>query len=214
MGLFNTFDIHTGTKMSAASNLLGHLLKLRKYRQSDINNSIPTLILPTKRTVNPICEKKAIYLSLFQFWTSRVSAWGEWSPSIHMTVFIYIFYASGQERDEILPVTGKAILCNGSCFTVATFQKEVQYLNMWYPVPNQGSEQPLLSMWGSHCADNLYLWLSDLTPWKVLFLSDVSMQGKVNRKKGYQSWRCHTKSANVIENAWIFAVCSNFFSLY
>lgn len=47
-----------------------------------------------------------------------------------MAAFIYIFYVSGQQRDEILPVTGKAIVCNGSCFTVATFQKEVQYLNM------------------------------------------------------------------------------------
>lgn len=65
-------------------------------------------------------------------------AWAKWLPSIH------IFYVSGQHRDEIQPVTGKAILCNGSCFTVATFQKEVQYLNMWYPVPNHSSEQPLL----------------------------------------------------------------------
>lgn len=47
-----------------------------------------------------------------------------------MAVFLYIFHPSGQQRDEILPVTGKAIVCNGSCFTVATFQKEVQYSNM------------------------------------------------------------------------------------
>ena len=68
MALFNTFDIHTGTKMAAVSNFLAHLLKLtKKTRHSDINKSIPTLILPTKRTVNPICGKKAIYLSSFQF---------------------------------------------------------------------------------------------------------------------------------------------------
>lgn len=50
--------------------------------------------------------------------------------TLHMAVLIEIFYVSGQQRDEILPVTGKAILCNGSCFTVASLQKEVQYLNM------------------------------------------------------------------------------------
>ncbi len=55
-------------------------------------------------------------------------------------------------------------------------------------------------MWGSHCADNLYLWLSDLTPWKVLFLSDVSMQDEENRKKEYQSWPCLVESSNVIGN--------------
>lgn len=43
MALFNTFDIHTGTKMSAASNFLAHLLKLTKRnRHPDINQSIPT----------------------------------------------------------------------------------------------------------------------------------------------------------------------------
>ena len=76
-------------------------------------------------------------------------------------------------------MTGKAILCNGSCFTVATFQKDVQYLNMWYPVPNRRFSQSPGWLWGSAgpcLADRLDLWLSDLTPWKVLFLSDVSMR--------------------------------------
>lgn len=73
---------------------------------------------------------------------------------------------------------------------------------MQYPFPNHSSEQPVLWMWGSHSADNLYLWLSDLTPWKVLFLSDVSMQGEVNRETGDNNlgnvvWKLETQ----IENA-------------
>ena len=137
-------------------------------------------------------------------------------------VLLYIFYASGQRRDEILPVTGKAILCDGSCFTVATFQKEVQYSNMWYPVPNHSSELPLLSMWGSHCADNLYLWLSDLTPWKVLFLSDVSTQGEVNRKKKgisvlavlYGKFKCNWKCMDFFASFTSFALIKNLFFFY
>lgn len=47
-----------------------------------------------------------------------------------MAALIEIFYVSGQQRDEILPVTGEAMLCNASRFTVATFQKKVQSLNI------------------------------------------------------------------------------------
>lgn len=101
---------------------------------------------------------------------------------------------SGQQRDEILPVTGKAIPCNGSCFTVAAFQREVQYLNMWYPVPNQNS---LCSRCKElRCADNLYLWLSELTPSQVLFLMfpcKESWKKGSNISTGCVAWKVQTQ---------------------
>lgn len=72
MALFNIFDIHTGTKVSTASNLHAHLLKLtKKERDSyDLSDSISSQILLTKRPVNSsgiIFGKRPSFFLSFNF---------------------------------------------------------------------------------------------------------------------------------------------------
>lgn len=140
--------------MSAALNFHAHLLKQWRIETLQLEQQHYIITSASNKDSEfirlNIWKRTSFYLSSFNFGLA------EYLPKVkdnHLSIWLclsYIFYVSGQQRDEILPVTGKAILCNGSCFTVAAFQREVQYLNMWYPVPNQN----ILS---SRCKDHTAL---------------------------------------------------------